>query len=93
MTTVIFLEMAFAETTQGSHKIKTQDKTQRQEIGRDPKTAIPDCGESEEVSGTPSSNEPKVFRIFSLNVENLVTKISEPDFVSYVKSFVYKHSL
>ena len=64
-----------------------KDKTQREEIGRDPKTAIPDCGESEEVSGTPSSNEPKVIRICSLNVDNLVTKISEPDFVSYVKSF------
>ena len=64
-----------------------KDKTQREEIGRDPKTAIPDCGESEEVSGTPSSNEPKVIRICSVNVENLVTKISEPDFVSYVKAF------
>ena len=67
--------------------IRDRDKTQRKEIGRDPKTAIPDCGESEEISGTPSSNEPKVIRICSLNVENLVTKISEPDFVSYVKSF------
>ena len=42
---------------------------------------------NEQVGADSKGVNQKEIRISSLNVEQLVTKISEPDFISYVKSF------